>query len=69
MLSTITVDETTAAATITSNPLPQFAPKPGDPSHSTGVPAQIKKLVVDVNRPGFTFNPTNCDPKTVDRHD
>jgi hypothetical protein len=65
VLSTITVNETTAAATITSNPIPQFAPKPGDPAHSTGVPAQIKKLVVNVNRAGFTFNPTNCDPKTV----
>ncbi|MEA2215679.1 MAG: hypothetical protein QOK19_1240 [Solirubrobacteraceae bacterium] len=65
VLSTITVDPSTAAATITSNPIPQFAPKPGDPAHSTGVPAQIKKLVVNVNRPGFTFNPTNCDPKSV----
>jgi uncharacterized repeat protein (TIGR01451 family) len=65
VLSTITVDPTTAAATITSNPIPQFAPKPGDPTHSTGVPSQIKTLVVDVNRPGFTFNPTNCDPKSV----
>jgi hypothetical protein len=65
VLSTITVNETTAAATITSNPIPQFAPVPGDPSKSTGVPSQIKKLIVEVNREHFTFNPTNCDPKTV----
>ena len=70
VLSTITVDPTTAAATITSNPLPQFAPLPGGatPAHplgSTGVPSQIKALVINVNRANFTFNPTNCDPKSV----
>lgn len=65
VLSTINVDPVTAQATITSNPIPQFAPKPGDPSHSTGVPSQIKKLVVNVNRPEFTFNPTACDAKKV----
>jgi hypothetical protein len=70
VLSTITVDQTTAAATITSNPLPQWAPRPGGatPEHplgSTGIPSQIKKLVIDVNRPGFTFNPTNCEAKST----
>ncbi len=65
VLSTINVDPITAAATITSNPLPLFAPKPGQPGTSTGVPSQIKKLVISVDREGFTFNPTNCDPKTI----
>jgi hypothetical protein len=65
VLSTITVNETTAAATITSNPIPQFAPVPGNPSKSTGVPSAIKKLIVNVDRAGFTFNPTNCEPKSV----
>jgi hypothetical protein len=65
VLSTITVNETTAAATVTSDPIPQFAPQPGSPGVSTGVPAQIKKLVIDVNREGFTFNPTNCEAKSI----
>ena len=65
VLSKINVDENTAAATITSNPIPQFAPKPGQPGTSTGLPAQIKKLVVTVDREGFTFNPTNCEPKPI----
>jgi hypothetical protein len=65
VLSTINVDQTTAAATITSNPLPLFASLPGHPGASTGVPSQIKQLVIDVNRPGFTFNPTNCEGKTI----
>ncbi len=62
VMSTITVNETTAQATITSDPLPQFAPLPGQPGTSTGIPSQIKALDVNVNRPGFTFNPTNCEP-------
>jgi hypothetical protein len=65
VLSRINVDENTAAATITSGTIPQFAPKPGQPGTSTGLPAQIKKLVVTVDRQGFTFNPTNCDPKSI----
>lgn len=51
VMSRITVNETTAQATVTSNPLPQY---------DEGVPASISELTVNVNRPGFTFNPTNC---------
>jgi hypothetical protein len=51
VLSGISVNETTAQATVTSEPLPQLV---------KGVPSQIKRLSVDVDRPGFTFNPTNC---------
>ncbi len=56
VLSTITVNEFTAAVTVTSDPLPQFV---------KGVPSQIKSLNVDVNRAKFQFNPTNCTPTTV----
>jgi hypothetical protein len=65
VMSTITVNETTAAATVTSNPIPQFAPIPGGKGGSTGVPSQIKKLQIEVNREHFTFNPTNCEAKSV----
>ena len=51
VLSGITVNETTAQATVTSEPLPQFV---------KGVPSQIKRLSIVVNRENFTFNPTNC---------
>jgi hypothetical protein len=51
VMSRITVNETTAQASITSDPLPQFV---------KGVPSQIKQLNVTVDRAGFTFNPTNC---------
>jgi hypothetical protein len=51
VMSTITVNETTAAATITSDPLPERV---------RGVPSQIYAVSILVNRPNFTFNPTNC---------
>jgi len=54
--STINVDPNTAAATITSDPIPQLV---------KGVPSQIKELNVVVDRAGFQFNPTNCDPMSV----
>jgi hypothetical protein len=55
--STINVNPSTAAATITSDPLPQFV---------KGVPSQIKALNVTVNRPGFEFNPTNCSAMHIE---
>jgi hypothetical protein len=54
--SRIEVDPHTAAVTITSDPIPQFV---------KGVPAQIKQLQVIVDRSGFEFNPTNCNPLTI----
>jgi hypothetical protein len=56
VMSRILVDENTAQATVVSNPLPQFV---------EGVPASISEIMVNVDRPGFTFNPTNCSPLEV----
>ncbi len=56
VMSRILVDENTAQATVVSNPLPQFV---------EGVPASISEIMVDVDRPGFSFNPTNCSPLEV----
>ena len=30
-----------------------------------GIPLQIKHVNVTIDRPGFTFNPTNCDPLAI----
>jgi hypothetical protein len=30
-----------------------------------GIPLQIKHVYVNINRPGFTFNPTNCNPTKI----
>lgn len=59
VLSRITVNETTAQATVTTDTEGEGTPHPL-PEYVKGVPAQIKALVVDVNRPGFAFNPTSC---------
>jgi hypothetical protein len=58
----VEVNPYTAALTITTDP-------PGSP-HAIptiieGIPLQIKHVNVLVNRPGFTFNPTNCEPQTI----
>jgi hypothetical protein len=52
----IEVDPLTTALTITTGAIPHIL---------DGIPLQIKHVNVNVNRPGFTFNPTNCDPKTI----
>jgi len=69
--STINVDPVTAAATINTEAA-KFIPEPGKPGGTVqefaglpeileGTPAQIKTLEVIVDRPGFEFNPTNCE--------
>jgi hypothetical protein len=35
------------------------------PSFLQGIPLQIKHVNVTITRPGFTFNPTNCDPLDI----
>jgi hypothetical protein len=58
----IEVDPTTAALTITTNPASEgFA----IPTIIEGFPLQIQHVNVLVNRPGFTFNPTNCTPTKI----
>jgi hypothetical protein len=52
VLSTINIDETTAAASVSSEKIPQMV---------QGVPAQLKEVNVTVNRANFQFNPTNCE--------
>ncbi len=49
----IRVDSHTAQATIVSDPFPQFV-------GSTGIPTDVRRVDVTLDRPGFTFNPTSC---------
>jgi hypothetical protein len=51
--ASIHVDPVTAQVTAVSDPLPQII---------QGIPLDIKTVNVTINKPGFTFNPTNCDP-------
>jgi hypothetical protein len=52
----INVDPTTALATITTDPLPQIL---------EGVPVLYRTIHVEVTRPEFMLNPTNCAPKEI----
>jgi hypothetical protein len=52
----INVNPTTAALTVTSDPLPTII---------DGIPVQVKTVNVVIDRPDFIFNPTNCSPQSI----
>jgi hypothetical protein len=58
----IEVNPITAALTVVTDP-------PGSahaiPTMIEGIPLQVKHVNATVNRPGFTFNPTNCTPSQI----
>jgi hypothetical protein len=51
--ATIHVDPTTGQITIVSDPLPTIL---------QGIPLDVRAINVSVDRPGFMFNPTSCEP-------
>jgi hypothetical protein len=53
----IDVNPVTTALTVTSDPIPQVI---------DGVPLRLRTTNVTVERPGFVFNPTNCEQLHVD---
>ena len=52
----LNVDPITAQVSAASDPIPQIV---------EGIPLRLRSLFVDLDRPRFTFNPTNCDPFAV----
>jgi hypothetical protein len=57
----IEVNPITAALTVTTDNTGPYK----IPTMIDGIPLQIKHVNVTVNRPGFTFNPTNCDATRI----
>jgi hypothetical protein len=55
--SRLYVDPTNASVTIVSNPLP---------TEIRGIPLQLKRVLVNIDRAGFEFNPTSCDPMMIE---
>jgi uncharacterized repeat protein (TIGR01451 family) len=51
----IEIDPRTAQITVTTEPLPQIV---------DGVPTDLRLIDSVIDRPGFMFNPTNCDPSS-----
>jgi hypothetical protein len=57
----IEVDPITSALTVTTDTTGPYA----IPHILDGIPLQIKHVNFTTTRPGFTFNPTNCNPQQV----
>ena len=55
--SKLFVNPNDASITIISNPLP---------TQLRGIPLQLKRVLVSVDRPDFEFNPTNCSPLKIE---
>jgi uncharacterized repeat protein (TIGR01451 family) len=54
--ASVNLDPTTAALTITSDPLPRSL---------DGIPLQIRTISLDLDRRGFIVNPTSCTPSRI----
>lgn len=52
----IDVNPETSTLTVTSDALPQLV---------FGVPLRLQRVTVNIDRPGFMFNPTNCDAQQI----
>jgi hypothetical protein len=52
----VEVDPRTAQLTITSDPLPAIL---------EGIPLDVRTLELNIDRPGFIVNPTNCAPQEI----
>jgi len=61
--ASIRVDPHTAQITVLSDPLPQMVDSV-EGRHS-GIPADLRSIAVAIDRPGFTFNPTDCEALSV----
>jgi hypothetical protein len=57
----IDVDPTTSALTITTDETGPYA----IPQILDGVPLRLQRISVDIDRPGFMFNPTNCGAQQI----
>lgn len=55
--SRLLIDPSDATVTIVSDPLP---------TQLRGIPLQLKRILVNVDRPSFEFNPTSCETKQID---
>lgn len=54
------IDPYDAHVTDVSDPFPTFIHPVGANGQTNGIPIKLRRVDVEINRPGFTFNPTNC---------
>jgi len=55
------INPQTAAATDVSDPFPTFIHPRGANGQINGIPIKLRRVNFDINRPGFTFNPADCN--------
>ncbi len=56
----IRIDPTDAHVTDVSDPFPTILDVTGADGNTIGIPIRLRRVDVEIDRPGFTFNPTNC---------
>jgi hypothetical protein len=54
------IDPTDAHVTDVSDPFPTILNPTGSNGQTNGIPIHLRRVDVNINRPGFTFNPTSC---------
>jgi hypothetical protein len=54
------INPLTAAVTDVSDPFPTILDPVGANGQTTGIPIKLRRIDFDIDRPGFTFNPTDC---------
>jgi hypothetical protein len=54
------INPLTAQATDVSDPFPTFLHPVGANGQTAGVPIKLRRVDVDIDREGFSFNPTSC---------
>jgi hypothetical protein len=59
------IDPLTAAVTDVSNPFPTILDPVAANGQTDGIPIKLRRIDVNIDRAGFTFNPTNCNKLQV----
>jgi hypothetical protein len=56
--SALSIDPSDGHVTVSSDPFPVMV-------RNSGVPVRLRQVNISIDRPGFTFNPTSCEPMTI----
>ncbi len=59
------VDPHDAHVTAVSDPFPTILDVKGANGQTDGFPVRLRRVDVSIDRPDFTFNPTNCEAKSI----
>jgi hypothetical protein len=63
--ASLRIDPSDAHATVVSDPFPTILRPTGSDGQTVGIPIKLRRVDVNIDRPGFTFNPTNCSKLQV----